>query len=354
MTLPDGRIDSLTAWGRGLPNGRGLLQYLRRKNLRRGVIVLLAAIAVAVASAQSRPIKIDAGAHAPFRFVAYGDTRFTDPANTIAANSEVRQQLVRAIADARPAFILFGGDIVYNGASVDDWNVYDDETSIWRERKIPVYPALGNHELNGDLEAALDNYFTRFPHLKQNRFYSVQAGNSLILTLDSALDELTGEQGEWLQSQFKHLPAGTEFVFIVLHHPPYSSSADDKTEGYGGHSARLAEQNLAVYLEDQQKKLRSRIVVFSGHVHNYERHTHGGVLYFVTGGGGAHAYPIVRTPGDLFQSQAINYHYLLVEVDAGKLKATMNRLEMRDGVATWTQPDSVTISSPFTAQRVEQ
>ena len=312
------------------------------KNLLAILFIALTAIA---AAAQSRPVEIDTKLHAPFRFVAYGDTRFTDPANTTAANPEVRQQIVRAIADVRPDFITFGGDIAYDGNNANDWKEYDQETAVWRERRIPVYPALGNHDLHGDVNVALGNYFARFPMLQQNRFYAVHAANTLMLTLDSALDELTGPQGEWLQYQLAHLPAGIDFVFIVLHHPPYTSSSDAKTYG-GGHSARSPEQKLAVYLEEQQKKLRARIVVFAGHVHNYERHEHGGVTYFVIGGGGAHAYPITRAADDLFQSKEVNYHYLLVEVQPGKLKATMNRLEIKDGVANWTQPDSVTISVP--------
>jgi len=47
-------------------------------------------------------------------------------------------------------------------------------------------------------------------------------------------------------------------------------------------------------LEARQAHAPFRIVVFNGHVHNYERHEHGGITYFVTGGGGAHAYPIER------------------------------------------------------------
>jgi Icc-related predicted phosphoesterase len=166
-----------------------------------------------------------------------------------------------------------------------------------------------------------------------------------MLTLDSALDETTGPQGEWLQSQLSGLRPDIDFVFIVMHHPPYTSSSDAKTFG-GGHSARTPEQKLAAYLEEQQPKLRARIVVFAGHVHNYERHLHGGVTYFVSGGGGAHAYPITRAADDLFQSTEINYHYLLVEVKRGKLKATMNRLEIKDGLAQWSKPDSITISVP--------
>lgn len=316
-----------------------------RKLLRRLRLILFVGLTAIAAAAQSKAPVIDTGLHAPFRFVAYGDTRFTDPANTKDANPEVRQQLVRAIADAHPDFITFGGDIAFNGDNANDWKEYDLETSVWRERRIPVYPALGNHDLHGDLSVALGNYFARFPILQMNRFYGVHAGNTLMLTLDSALDELTGPQGEWLQYQLAHLAGDLDFVFIVLHHPPYTSSSDAKTYG-GGHSARSPEQKLAEYLEEQQKKMSARIVVFAGHVHNFERHEHGGITYFVVGGGGAHAYPITRGANDLFQSKEVNYHYLLVEVQRGKLLATMNRLELKDGVATWSQPDSVMISVP--------
>jgi len=294
--------------------------------------------------AQSAPLQIDAKIHGHFRFVVYGDTRFTDPANKDAANDEVRQQLVTAIAGVHPRFVLFGGDIAYKGERVNDWQVYDRETAIWRERKIPVYPALGNHDLSGNLDLALANYFARFPDLKNNRYYSVRAGNALMFALDSSLDETTGPQGDWLRNQIENLPKSTDFVFIVLHHPPYTSSSDEKTYG-GGHSSRPPEQKLAAYLEAEQPKLRAQILVFAGHVHNYERHEHGGVTYFVTGGGGAHAYPITRAPDDPFQSREVNYHYLLVEVRGRKLKVTINRLELEAGLASWTRPDSLAISS---------
>jgi hypothetical protein len=103
---------------------------------------------------------------------------------------------------------------------------------------------------------------------------------------------------------------------------------------------------LAKTLEVRQQDLHARIVVFSGHVHNYERHEHGGVTYFVTGGAGAHAYPIERAADDPFQSKQVNYHYLLAEVDHGMLKITMHRLDLTSGTAVWTQPDSVAISVP--------
>jgi len=278
----------------------------------------------------------------PFRFVAYGDTRFHNPNDTEAANPPVRAALVRAIADANPAFVCFTGDIVYNGNDADDWKTWDSETAIWREKNIPIFPALGNHDLHGDPAVALGNYFQRFPSLKNNRYYSVRAGKALVLVLDSSLDETSGPQGQWLTGELDHIPANVNFVFLMLHHPPYTSSSDEKKFG-GGHSSRSPEHMLAKMLEDRQTHTRARFVVFSGHVHNYERHEHGGVTYFVTGGGGAHAYPIERAAEDPFQSKEINYHYLVIEVDAGRLQITMSRLQLTEGKALWSTPDHVEI-----------
>ncbi len=284
----------------------------------------------------------------PFRFVAYGDTRFHDPKDTDAANPAVRVALVQAIAEVNPAFICFTGDIVYNGYDEDDWKVWDKETSIWRDKNIPVYPALGNHDLHGSEKIALGNYFQRFPDLKNSRYYSVRAANTLILVLDSSLDEVSGPQSQWLASKLDNIPGEVDFVFLMFHHPPYTSSSDAKMFG-GGHSARSTEVALAKILEERQAHARARFVVFSGHVHNYERHEHGGGTYFVSGGGAAHAYPIERAPTDPFQSKEVNYHYLLVEVDHQQLKVTMNRIDLSSGKAVWTQPDSVKITTQAAA-----
>jgi hypothetical protein len=106
---------------------------------------------------------------------------------------------------------------------------------------------------------------------------------------------------------------------------------------------------MAQLLEQRQSHMRAKIVVFAGHVHNYERHEHGGVTYFVTGGGGARPYPITRKPGDPLFGKDVNYHYLLVEVDRGKMKVTMNRVEMANGKAVWSTPDSAEIVAPGAA-----
>jgi Icc-related predicted phosphoesterase len=158
------------------------------------------------------------------------------------------------------------------------------------------------------------------------------------------LDEAAGPQGEWLNLKLDHIPGDVDFVFLMFHHPPYSSSGTNLING--GHAARPSEQALAKMLEARQAHAGYRIIVFSGHVHNYERHEHHGVTYFVSGGGGAHPYLIERAPNDPFQSKEVNYHYLTVEVDGKQVTVTMNRLDLAAGKAVWTQPDTVKIPTP--------
>jgi len=322
--------------------------------LNKSVLALVIAVTLGIScskSGQEKPmltenhVALELKVPATFRFVAFGDTRFHDPTDAEAANPAIRHALVNAIDKENPAFISIGGDIVYVGENPRDWQVWDSETAIWREHRIPVYPVIGNHDLKGDPKTALGNYFARFPEIQQSRFYSVRMGNTLMLVLDSALEELSGPQGDWLRSQLDHLPSSVDFVFLIFHHPSYTSSSDEKVFG-GGHSARASEQALAKFLEDRQQHMRARLVVFNGHVHNYERHEHGGITYFVTGGGGAHAYPIVRHTDDLYKDSGVNYHYLLVQVDHNRVTVTMNKVELKDEKETWSQPDSVTITAP--------
>jgi len=294
-------------------------------------------------STATKPLTLELKVPADFRFVVFGDTRFHDPSDTQPANPTVRKALIAAIDREHPAFVSVGGDIVYSGENANDWAVYDTETKTWRDHSIPIYPALGNHDLMGDQNTALANYFARFPQLANSRFYSVRMGNSVMLVLDSSLDETSGSQGDWLLGQLNGLPPTVDFVFLLLHHPPYTSSSDEKIYG-GGHFARPTEQALAKMLEAEQQHLHARIIVFSGHVHNYERHGHNGVTYIVTGGGGARPYLIPRAPDDLYKDPGVNYHYLLVELRRGSVQITMNKLALKDGKEGWSKPDSVTLA----------
>ncbi len=231
---------------------------------------------------QQPPAALEVPVKGPFQFVVYGDIRFTNPTDTAPSNPQYRRALVNQIASIKPSFLLLSGDLVLRGDNPADWAVWDAETKPWADAKLPLFPTIGNHELYQDAAAGLENYFRRFPELKDSRYYSLRAGDTLTLVLDSSQDETTGAQGQWLASQLDHLPGDVEFVFFLLHHPPYTHSKEGFLGG-GGHTARAREQALAKMLEDRQLKTRPHFIVFSGHVHNYERYDRHGVTYIVTG-----------------------------------------------------------------------
>jgi len=66
----------------------------------------------------------------------------------------------------------------------------------------------------------------------------------------------------------------------------------------------------------------ARFVVSAGHIHNYERFDQDGVVYLVSGGGGARPYEVDRTPADQYQSADFpNYHYVRFELQGDRWSA---------------------------------
>jgi len=81
-------------------------------------------------------------------------------------------------------------------------------------------------------------------------------------------------------------------------------------------------------LEEAAKHMTAKIIVIAGHIHAYQRFERGGVVYLVSGGGGAAQHLISRTPNDLYQDNVFpNFHYVKFESVKGALKATMYRMD---------------------------
>jgi hypothetical protein len=257
--------------------------------------------------------------------IAYGDMRFTDPNNTKDTNPTARRALVAKIAEEKPDVLLLSGDVPLSGSVPNDYAVFREETAAWRKEGLKVFPALGNHELHGP--GGVENWWNAFPELRGRRWYSVQFGEAYIIAVDSDLDLKAGSaQSEWVAKQLDGLPKGAKYVFISLHHPPMA----DPIEGDSSHDVRPNEAALAQQLEAAAKQMTAKIIVIAGHIHNYERFERGGVVYLVSGGGGAKPYKIARTSRDLYQANAFpNFHYVKFVRDAGGLKATMYRLNER-------------------------
>ena len=276
----------------------------------------------------------------PMSVVVYGDTRFTEPKETSATNPKVRRWLVDKIAEEKPDAVLVTGDLPWHGGAAGDYAVYLAETKVWRDAHLFVYPALGNHEFHGLERDCLENWWRVFPELRGLRWYSVRLSDSVYaLNLDSNSSLLPGSpQLDWIRSQLAHLPSSVRFVLIDLHHPPV---VDVQPGGDLSHNGRPNEHALAEFLAQAHEKTHARFIVAAGHVHNYERFYQDGIVYLISGGGGAKPYTVVRTPSDLYQSNEFpNYHYLKFVFEGNKLTATMIRVADPEASAPqWEEKD---------------
>jgi Icc-related predicted phosphoesterase len=314
--------------------------------MNRTLVLLISLVSIgllagfpAIQGAETKAVPVDISilpGSSKFDFIAYGDIRFTDPSNTRVSNSEVRRALVGRIADIKPPFLILTGDLVYRGSDSRDWQAWESETTAWRVAGIKVFPVPGNHELYEDPKAV--HYFAHFPELKQRRWYTIRAGNTLFFMMDSDSDAVGGEEWNWLEQQLLHVPEDVDFLFFTFHHPPYTRSSDHLFGG--GHAARSAEEKLAAMLERRQASMRPRMIVISGHVHNYERYEHGGVTYIVSGGGGATPYLIPRSPQDDYKEPGPTYHFVHFFVDGHQLRAEMVKEEILNGKTNWTVKDT--------------
>jgi hypothetical protein len=268
----------------------------------------------------------DADLADPLVLIAYGDIRFTKTTEISATSPVARQALVAKIAAEKPAAIFINGDIPWHGIA-SDYAVFRDETWAWRERHLRVYPALGNHEFSACQESAcLERWWDAFPEMRGRRWYSVAIGSRAVsIELDTDASLLPGSaQRSWLEEQIAGLTPQVRFVLLVMHHPPV---ADVQLRGAVDHNPRANEIALAGYLKTVAPQSAARFVVSAGHIHNYERSDQDGVVYLVSGGGGAAPYEVDRTASDRFQSTDFpNYHYVRLELRADRVVGEMIRL----------------------------
>ncbi len=259
--------------------------------------------------------------------VVYGDMRFTDPADKDHADPRARVNLVERIAREHPDALQLTGDVPLAGGNPPDYAQYATETGSWRNEQLRIYPALGNHEFGGkDKEHALDNWWAAFPDLKGMRWYSVALGRRIyLIQLDSTSDLTPGTpQRTWLEDQVMHLNPAVDFVLVALHHPPI---ADIQTHIEVDHNPRPNEISLRDYLSSVAPSAHAKFIVTAGHIHNYERFDKDGVIYLVSGGGGAKPYFVERTKDDLYQDPNFpNFHYVKFVLDGKNLNATMYRI----------------------------
>lgn len=277
--------------------------------------------------------------------VAYGDMRFTNPAVTSGTNPRVRKYLAEKIAAEHPQAVLLTGDMPYTGADRADWKVFQDETRLWREQHILELPTLGNHETRGDRVKGINNYLANFPGIAKHRYYSALLGSVEVISLDCTMASTpSSPQGRWFATQLDHVPPQVEFV-LILYHMPWM--ADRQSQIFVGLPAPQA-LTLRNILEARLDSIRAKVIVFNGHIHNYERFERHGVEYVISGGGGAEPYPVLfRGSADLYKDSGFPvYHFLTLEVSDHQLHGVMWKVKNpEDANLSVEQKDEFTVKA---------
>ncbi len=261
---------------------------------------------------------------AEVRFVVYGDSR---------SQPQVHAAVARQFRKHDPDFILHTGDLVARGRDYGLWarEFFDPLAGIIN--RIPVLPAIGNHEDDGT------NYLAYFHLPPPERWYSFDLGPVHVLALDYHFERPSHEQFVFAQRDLQNSRAPWKIVF--LHVPMFNVGGHGSTWGHDAY--------LPLFHETQVD------LVLGGHSHLYERfrpvmpRTPGAswpIVHITSGGGGANLYPVYDHPA--LASRASTNHFIVFEATADRLKGraclttgkTLDRFELRkdDGryPAGWT------------------
>ena len=322
---------------------------------------------------------VDAGTGAvaePFSFVVFGDNQFS----TTSCTSGVAERLAvpEAIRELSPTFILHTGDLMDHG--YED-GAYEQFESCYRDMlsEIPFFPTMGNHDagyvgiqkykrflerqlFETNATAFGDGYRDAFqivydddplehsrdfaaPRFRDNvpsgvsfeTFYAFRYGNAYFVSFEVGTRWWLNTPREWLEEHLRTARSDPtiEHVFAYLHHPFYSTTMEDDTDGECTAPVRRAYEELM--------RAYDVTVVFSGHAHLYDRffvpddghatrampaptsYPRGGdaVHYLVTGGGGGPLNPCnperEQTSYGYAQARMCDYHATHVLVDGPNL-----------------------------------
>lgn len=243
-------------------------------------------------------------------------------------NNPERKLVLRAILSRDPAFVINLGDLTVWGSSAAHWREFDLNHRLFRERRIPYFPILGNHEFYGDNKTALANYFDRFPHLEGRHFYSFTWNRIAFILLDSKFGKMDGRerkaQSDWYFSELERFErdANIDFIIACCHEAPFTNNM-------------VIEANLVAQTEFAEPFTRfsKTALFFSGHSHAYEKFMVREKLFIVSGGGGGPRHklnidPKTRRYDDLYPGGKIRFfNFCEIERTEAGLLVKVRRLK---------------------------
>ena len=206
-------------------------------------------------------------------------------------------------------FVLMLGDNVYNGDSPKDFHdKFEAPYRRLREAGVTFYATRGNHDVGESwLYPAFNTGGRRyFTFEKTGGPFGLLARHRVqFFAIDSV--GLDADQIAWLERELGASEAAWKICFF--HHPLYTS-------GRYGWSAIPRRRRLEPILQRHGVD-----VVFSGHEHVYERLApQGGIVYFVSGGGGDVRRGDLQPSGRTAAGYDDDLHFMLVEISGDTLR----------------------------------
>jgi hypothetical protein len=227
------------------------------------------------------------------RFIAFGDG---------GVGSTAQRQLAARMASDTFDLSVHAGDVAYGTPDLtggpsyrqyDDW-VFDIYLPWMRSR--PFFPSIGNHDDEiANAQAYRDVFMlptngasTTYPDHAE-RFYSFDYGPIHFIALDTELafqdPARRDAQVRWLQADLA--ATSQPWKVVYMHRPPYSAGTH--------HGSEIDVRNAFAPIFEQYNVQ----LVIASHDHDYERSVPWreflpggpGVVYVVSGGGGAALYP---------------------------------------------------------------
>jgi hypothetical protein len=241
-------------------------------------------------------------------FHTVGDTGGINDGGIVqTAIAEAMEAQIQTAAPAdKPLFFYHLGDVVYfNGES----SLYPEQFyEPYKHYPAPIFAIPGNHDGDthvrpGDapdgektLTGFIQNFCDSQPH-HNDPYRETMTQPYVYWTLDTPCATMIGlysnveglldgrgtyEQQRWLEGELQNAPTDRP-VILAVHHPPYS--LDTAHGGYPDIGTAL----------DRAMRVTGRNVdiVFSGHVHSYQRFTRvkdGGAIPYIVAGAGGYAH----------------------------------------------------------------
>jgi hypothetical protein len=239
-----------------------------------------------------------------------GDTGGLQPSpyKYAVAAAMTRQCQDAKSAGDQPQFFFHLGDVVYNYGQQEQY--YSQFFDPYEKYPNPIFAIAGNHDADVDpldpqQPKSLDAFIKVFcdtqsgaipfadnskrnSNIQPNIYWKLETPLANIIGLYSNVPRfgtITDEQKEWFVEELK-TPAGIKgekALILCLHHAPYSADINHGSS-----------RNMQLFLNSAFEAAQVRPdIVFSGHVHNYQRfikkYPDGQAVPFIVSGAGGYA-----------------------------------------------------------------